>query len=292
MLTGEIIHNPGVNQRLRDAGAPLPGRPRGARRSAALRPDDVVLLPAFGVTAPRLRARCAQSGAVVVDTTCGSVLNVWKNVERYARDGFTSLVHGKCEPRGDARHGEPRAAHAGRALPGGLRPGTRPASWPTTSAHGGDRDGASSRRFAGASRRASTPTCDLERIGVANQTTMLSSESLAIARLIGEAMAERYGPAEGRARFRSFDTICSATQERQDALARPDRRAARRAAGHRRATTRPTRGTWSRWRRAACRPTTSRARPALRERATRSATSRSAARPRPRRAGWLPAGAR
>lgn len=223
VLTGEIIHNPGVNRRLRELGLKFLGDPEVPDVSA-LAPDDVVLLPAFGVTASQFGALRA-TGAVVVDTTCGSVLNVWKNVERYARDGFTSLVHGKVS------HEETRATVSRVLL--------------TTGGHylvvfdldearlvadlirgRGDRA-----EFARRLGRCCSPGFDpdqhLARLGVANQTTMLSSESLAIARLIGEAMVERYGEAEGRRRFRSFDTICSATQERQDALAdliaeRPD----------------------------------------------------------------------
>jgi 4-hydroxy-3-methylbut-2-enyl diphosphate reductase len=55
-------------------------------------------------------------------------------------------------------------------------------------------------------------------VGIANQTTMLSSESLAIAEEFRRSMLRRHGEAEGAARVRSFDTICSATQERQDAV--------------------------------------------------------------------------
>ena len=95
-LVGEIIHNPHVNQKLRDDGRRVPGPERRRRRSTSARsaPDDVVILPAFGVTIgdfERLRA----IGCVLVDTTCGSVLNVWKRVESYARDGYTAVIHGK-----------------------------------------------------------------------------------------------------------------------------------------------------------------------------------------------------
>lgn len=227
VLTGEIIHNPGVNQRLKDLGLHFLGD--GAVPSiAALEPEDVVLLPAFGVTAPDFAALRA-TGAVVVDTTCGSVLNVWKNVERYARDGFTALVHGKVS------HEETRATVSRVHLAGGghylvvfdmdearevaayVRRGRAGAPGEGGAGVGGAR-GEFLRRFARAASPGFDPDLHLERIGVANQTTMLSSESLAIARLVGEAMAERWGPVEGRARFRSFDTICSATQDRQDAL--------------------------------------------------------------------------
>jgi 4-hydroxy-3-methylbut-2-enyl diphosphate reductase len=181
----------------------------------SLAPDDVVLLPAFGVTAGQFDALRA-TGSVVVDTTCGSVLNVWKNVERYAREGFTSLVHGK------ASHEETRATVSRVLLhPGGqyivvldMEEAEAVAAYVRG---GGDRD-AFLRRFRGKTSPGFDPDLHLQRMGVANQTTMLSSESLAIARRIGDAIVERYGEAEAASRFRSFDTICSATQERQDAL--------------------------------------------------------------------------
>lgn len=217
VLTGEIIHNPGVNKRLRELGLRFLGDPE-VPGPQALGPEDVVLLPAFGVTAPELVALRGR-GAIVVDTTCGSVLNVWKNVERYARDGFTSLVHGKVS------HEETRAT-VSRVL---LTPGGHylvvydmaEARLVADTIRGGPQ--ALSReaflaRFAGACSPGFDPDLHLARIGVANQTTMLSSESLAIARLVGEALAARLGAEAARSAFRSFDTICSATQDRQDAL--------------------------------------------------------------------------
>ncbi len=216
VLTGEIIHNPRVNGRLRAMGIRFLGE-EGLADASALGPGDVVILPAFGVaTGPFEEIK--RSGAVVVDTTCGSVLNVWKNVERYARDGLTSLVHGKVnheETRATvSRVGLTPDAHYIVVLD--LAEAQAVADWIR---HGGDR-AAFARRFAPPRTSAGfDPDRHLERIGVANQTTMLSSESLAIARLVGEALAERHGDASDRARFRSFDTICSATQDRQDALA-------------------------------------------------------------------------
>src|SRR4029450_13122433 len=91
-LTGEIIHNPHVNDRLRSKGIEFLSDPHAER--APLGPDDVIVLPAFGVTTGEMQ-RFAELGCVLVDTTCGSVLNVWKNVKRYALDGFTSVIHGK-----------------------------------------------------------------------------------------------------------------------------------------------------------------------------------------------------
>src|SRR6187455_1587702 len=105
-LTGEIIHNPHVNQRLRDNGIRFLSDPD--ERPETLGADDVVILPAFGVTVEEM-AQLAAQGCTLVDTTCGSVLNVWKNVTRYAQDGFTAIIHGKV------KHEETRAT-ASQAL--------------------------------------------------------------------------------------------------------------------------------------------------------------------------------
>jgi 4-hydroxy-3-methylbut-2-en-1-yl diphosphate reductase len=212
-LTGEIIHNPHVNDRLRAAGIRFlsdPGESWGT-----LGPDDVVILPAFGVTVTDM-ARLADQGCTLVDTTCGSVLNVWKNVVRYAQDGFTSIIHGKV------KHEETRAT-ASQALkhPGGryLIVLDRDEAEAVCSyiRGGGDRE-AFLGRFGDAVSPGFDPDRDLGRVGCANQTTMLMSESLEIGEMFRLAMTERYGAASLPQHFRAFDTICSATQERQDAV--------------------------------------------------------------------------
>jgi 4-hydroxy-3-methylbut-2-en-1-yl diphosphate reductase len=215
-LTGEIIHNPGVNQRLRDMGIGfLDGTEAQDVRIEDLRGGDVVLLPAFGVPLGEMEVLRA-TGAVLVDTTCGSVLNVWKNVENYARDGLTALIHGKYD------HEETRAT-ASRALEHAsgrylvVRDLAETEMVCGYIERGGDA-GAFLRRFAAAVSPGFDPDRDLGRIGCANQTTMLSSESLAIAGRVRAAMIARWGEEEAARRFRAFDTICSATQERQDAL--------------------------------------------------------------------------
>jgi len=211
-LTGEIIHNPHVNQKLRDAGIRFLSDP--GESMDALGPDDVVILPAFGVTLGDLD-RLVARGCALVDTTCGSVLNVWKNVLRYSQDGFTSVIHGKYN------HEETRAT-ASQALkyPGGhyliVLDGAEAEAVCDYIRRGGDRD-AFLARFAHAASEGFDPDRDLQRIGLANQTTMLMTESLAIGEMFAQAMRDRYG-AEFDARYRAFDTICSATQERQDAV--------------------------------------------------------------------------
>jgi 4-hydroxy-3-methylbut-2-en-1-yl diphosphate reductase len=212
-LTGEIIHNPHVNDRLREAGIRFLSDPD--ERRDLLGPGDVVILPAFGVTVTDM-AQLSSQGCTLVDTTCGSVLNVWKNVVRYARDGFTSVIHGKV------KHEETRAT-ASQALkyPQGryLIVLDRDEAGVVCDyiRSGGDRS-AFLERFGSAASPGFDPDRDLARIGCANQTTMLMSESLEIGEMFRDAVRARYGEAALPAQFRSFDTICSATQERQDAV--------------------------------------------------------------------------
>lgn len=217
-VTGEIIHNPGVNRRLRELGYEFLDGAHGSTSTwDDLSPEDVVLLPAFGVTLEML-SRLRGIGCVLVDTTCGSVLNVWRSVEGYAKDGFTCFIHGKWN------HEETRAT-ASRALQyaGGRYVIVRDLPEAEAVARyieaGGDR-AAFLERFRHSVSPGFDPDSDLSRLGAANQTTMLSSESMAIADRLRAAIVARYGEDEAATRFRAFDTICSATQDRQDAVLR------------------------------------------------------------------------
>ncbi len=212
-LTGEIIHNPHVNDRLRAQGIRF--LTDVGESIDTLTPEDVVILPAFGVTVEMLM-QLEKRGCTLVDTTCGSVLNVWKNVRRYTEDGFTSVIHGKYW------HEETRAT-ASQALHvnGGKYLVVLDRAEARIACHyirrGGDR-ATFLRRFEHAVSAGFDPDRDLQHVGCANQTTMLSSESLEVGEMFRAAVAERYGEAELTARFRAFDTICSATQDRQDAV--------------------------------------------------------------------------
>ena len=217
-LAGEIIHNPHVNAKLSAMGIVLLERiPDGAFDFAGITETDVVILPAFGVTKEDFD-RLREIGCVLVDTTCGSVLNVWKRVESYARDGYTALIHGKYV------HEETKAtASQVTKYPGGKYLVVRDMPEARTVCdfiERGSGAGALAARFAKAVSPGFDFTRDLGRIGVANQTTMLSSESLAIAGEVRKAVVARWGEAGAAERFRSFDTICSATQDRQDAVKR------------------------------------------------------------------------
>lgn len=214
-LVGEIIHNPHVNARLREMGIEilLPGA-QGFDYTA-ITAQDVVILPAFGVTMADF-ATLRGIGCVVVDTTCGSVLNVWKRVEVYARDGFTSLIHGKHY------HEETRAtASQVDKFPGGAYLVIRnmdEARDVMDYIEGRGNRAAFLAKYAKAACHHFDPDLHLQRIGVANQTTMLARESLAIADAVGRSMAVAKGEAYKQENFRTFDTICSATQDRQDAV--------------------------------------------------------------------------
>ncbi len=212
-LTGEIIHNPHVNDQLRAQGIRFLSDT--AEAATTLDGDDVVILPAFGVSVSEM-ARLDRLGCTLVDTTCGSVLTVWKNVKRYAQDGFTSVIHGKVS------HEETQAtASQATQYPGGhfliVLDKDEAEVVCDYIVRGGDR-AAFLQRFGRAASPGFDPDVHLQRIGCANQTTMLMSESLEIGAMFGRAMAARYGQAALADVFRAFDTICSATQERQDAV--------------------------------------------------------------------------
>lgn len=215
-LTAEIIHNPRVNRRLIEMGIEfLSGQYAGDARVEDLRPEDVVILPAFGVGLEELD-RLRKIGCVLVDTTCGSVVHVWKRVETYARDGFTSIIHGKAEH-------EETLATASHAAMGGRghylvvldKDEAMHVCEIIRSGVGGQ---GLELHFKGKTSPGFDAELHLERVGAANQTTMLSSESMEIAGMLREAMTTRYGEDKLDDHFRSFDTICHATQERQDSV--------------------------------------------------------------------------
>jgi 4-hydroxy-3-methylbut-2-enyl diphosphate reductase len=211
-LTGEIIHNPHVNENLRAMGIGFLSDPgSGVDR---LQPDDVVILPAFGVTITMLE-QLDRRGCTLIDTTCGSVLNVWKNVRRYAEGGYTSIIHGKVWHEETQATASQAVAHGGRFLVVfNEQEADRVCQYIR---HGGDRR-AFLEHFNSAASPGFDPDLDLVSVGLANQTTMLMSESLEIEGMLKAAMQDRYG-GEGLARhFQAFDTICSATQDRQDAV--------------------------------------------------------------------------
>ena len=215
-LSGEIIHNPHVNEQMLGMDIGFLFGPYATEGGYdAVGKDDVVILPAFGVTVEEME-RLRQIGCVLVDTTCGSVIVVWKNVERYAREGITSLIHGKY-------YHEETMATASRATANGghyiiVRDMEEASLVCDFIREAGVEGKTILERFANAISSGFDPEHHLQQIGLANQTTMLMSESLEIAEAVRMAMLDRYGEGGTAERFTNFDTICSATQERQDAI--------------------------------------------------------------------------
>ena len=212
-LIGEIIHNPEVNRQLVDMNiVSLPWQELSAEYED-LTPDDVVIVPAFGAPT-HFMDKIDEKGCNIVDTTCGDVMKVWRRVRTYAKDQITSIIHGK------AGHEETRAT-ASRAM------GEDGKGHYLIILTLEDTDhvcryitGQGSReeffaRFADSVSPGFDPDSHLQHVGVANQTTMLKSETEEIQRRIRDAIVARDGNAD---RFMMFDTICGATQERQDAL--------------------------------------------------------------------------
>lgn len=215
-LLGEIIHNPEVNRQLTEMGIISIPISRQEEEVTKLTNEDVVIVPAFGAET-KLMKLINSRGCMVVDTTCGDVMSVWKRVRNYAKTSFTSIIHGK------ASHEETRATSS-RAL-GDNGDGHYLVILTLADVdyvcdyirHGGDKQ-AFYERFKGADAYSPgfDPDQHLVRIGVANQTTMLKSETEEIQRRLQKAVEDR--DSVGSPNFQVFDTICGATQERQDSL--------------------------------------------------------------------------
>ena len=214
-ILGEIIHNPEVNDQIRTLGIRnLVGETKEADVEG-LTAEDVVIVPAFGTDVATL-AHVKNVGCQIVDTTCGDVMSVWKRVRQNASDDVTSIIHGK------ASHEETKAT-ASRALMNGKGHYLIVLTLEETDfVCSYIRDGGSKEeflaKFKGAHSEGFDPDVHLRRVGVANQTTMLRGETEEVQRRIEAAVSARDGAERARENFRFFDTICGATQERQDAL--------------------------------------------------------------------------
>ncbi len=211
-LIGEIIHNPEVNTQIAALGIRNLLNEQGEPRVDDLGPEDVVIVPAFGAEVPLLEI-IKSHGCRIVDTTCGDVMSVWKRVRQNAGEEVTSIIHGK------ASHEETRAT-VSRALGSGngrylIVLNLAETDLICESIRGRSDHEKFLREFSGRFSEGFDPEKHLKRIGVANQTTMLRAETEEVQRRLREAIIERDGDA---ANFRLFDTICGATQERQDAL--------------------------------------------------------------------------
>ena len=209
-ITNEIIHNPSVNDHLRDMNVLFISVEDGMKDFSEVASGDVVILPAFGATVQEMQL-LSERGCHIVDTTCPWVSKVWNTVEKHKKHSFTSIIHGKV------KHEETLAtsSFAGTYL---VVLDLAEAQMVSEYILGnGDRESFMD-RFAKACSPGFDPDRDLIRVGVANQTTMLKSETEEIGRLFERTMLQRFGPIELNEHFLAFNTICDATQERQDAI--------------------------------------------------------------------------
>ncbi|MBD1881121.1 MULTISPECIES: 4-hydroxy-3-methylbut-2-enyl diphosphate reductase [unclassified Coleofasciculus] len=209
-ITNEIIHNPSVNQRLRDMKVGFISVEKGEKDFSVVDAGDVVILPAFGASVQEMQL-LNDKGCKIVDTTCPWVSKVWNTVEKHKKKAYTSIIHGKYN------HEETVAtsSFADKYL---IVLNLAQAEYVSNYIlNGGSRDEFMT-KFSRACSEGFDPDTDLERIGIANQTTMLKSETELIGKLFERTMMRKYGPSELNEHFQSFNTICDATQERQDAM--------------------------------------------------------------------------
>ena len=209
-ITNEIIHNPSVNDHLRKMNVRFIEAEQGIKDFSGVQDGDVVILPAFGATVQEMQL-LHERGCHIIDTTCPWVSKVWHTVEKHKKHTFTSVIHGKY------KHEETLAtsSFAGTYL---VLLDLDEAKYVSDYILGkGDRK-QFLRRFAKASSPGFDPDVDLQRLGVANQTTMLKSETEEIGRLFERTMLKKYGPKDLNDHFLAFNTICDATEERQGAM--------------------------------------------------------------------------
>jgi len=213
-ILGEIIHNPEVNDQIRDMGIRFLSGPNKVADIDDLGADDVVIIPAFGTEVATLEKLKAK-GCQFVDTTCGDVMSVWKRVRNYAKEEVTSIIHGK------AYHEETKATSSQATAKNGhylvvltLEETDYVCDYIE---NGGDKD-EFLKKFEGAYSEGFDPDQHLKAVGVANQTTMMRNETEEVQRRIKAAIKRKFGEEKVDSHFRFFDTICGATQERQDAL--------------------------------------------------------------------------
>ena len=217
-ITNEIIHNPSVNQRLREMNVKFIQVEQGVKNFDIIDRGDVVILPAFGASVQEMQL-LNDKGCTIVDTTCPWVSKVWNTIEKHKKKDYTSIIHGQY------KHEETVAtssfadkyliilnmAEANYVADYILMDSTSPEEKL-------QRRTDFLNKFSQAYSIGFDPDIDLERVGIANQTTMLKTETEAIGKLFERTMMKKYNTAELNDHFQSFNTICDATQERQDAM--------------------------------------------------------------------------
>ncbi|MDY6902214.1 MAG: 4-hydroxy-3-methylbut-2-enyl diphosphate reductase [Cyanobacteriota bacterium] len=209
-ITNEIIHNPSVNQRLREMNVGFIPVEAGQKDFSVIGSGDVVILPAFGASVQEMQL-LSDKNCKIVDTTCPWVSKVWNTVEKHKKVDCTSIIHGKY------KHEETIAtsSFAGKYL---IVLNLQEAEYVADYILNGGNKEEFLTKFSKACSEGFDPDTDLEKVGIANQTTMLKGETEQIGKLFERTMMKKYAPTELNQHFQSFNTICDATQERQDAM--------------------------------------------------------------------------
>jgi 4-hydroxy-3-methylbut-2-en-1-yl diphosphate reductase len=215
-ILGEIIHNPEVNDQIRGLGIKTLTGPKPEAKVEDLTDKDVVIIPAFGAEVSVMN-ELKQKGCQLVDTTCGDVMSVWKRVRQYATEGVTSIIHGK------AWHEETKATSSRALAANGnghylVVYNLAETDYVCNYIRNGGSKEELLKKFEGAHSPGFDPDVHLEAVGVANQTTMLRGETEEVQRRFRQVMVDKFGVEQIQKHFRVFDTICGATQDRQDAL--------------------------------------------------------------------------
>lgn len=211
-ITNEIIHNPVVNTHLRDMSIGfVPVRSDGTKDFAGINPGDVVILPAFGASVQEMQLLESRD-CQIVDTTCPWVSRVWNRVSKFQQNDFTAIIHGKYAH-------EETVATSSRSRHYLIVQNLAEAEWVCEFILKGGSETEFLHKFRKAHSEGFTPSLHLDRVGIANQTTMLKGETEQIGKLFEQTMLTKFGPAALDNHFLSpGDTICDATQERQDAM--------------------------------------------------------------------------
>jgi len=211
-ITNEIIHNRLVNDKLRKMRIDFVAiDDRGVKDFSGVQPGDVVILPAFGASVEEMQLLVGK-GCEIVDTTCPWVSRVWNRVSKYKQGDFTAIIHGKYNH-------EETIATSSRAQNYLIVRNLDEAQWVCDYILGAHDRRQFLTRFAHACSPGFDPDAHLQRLGVANQTTMLKGETEQIGKLFERTMLKKFGPGKLDEHFLSpGDTICDATQERQDAM--------------------------------------------------------------------------